>query len=165
MKKQIIYILLTFVFIISCSTNEDSSSENENYYIDLSLSFETDWEIANQINLLINEHRTSIGLLPVDVDNQYASAYAVEHTKYMIDFGRINHDNFNYRSNALKSKGAIAVAENIAYGYTTAEDVVFAWLHSPSHKDIIEGNYTHTGYGVLINEQGRYYFTQIFYRK
>ncbi|MGN1416812.1 MAG: CAP domain-containing protein [Oscillospiraceae bacterium] len=38
--------------------------------------------------------------------------------------------------------------ENIAYGYTTAEDVVNGWLNSPKHrKNILSENYTETGIG------------------
>jgi len=165
MKLSAIYFLLPLIIFISCSKEKESSSAQENYTIDLNLALKTDWEMANQINLLINEHRDSLGLSPIQIDNQYASAFAVEHTVYMIEKGRINHDNFSHRSEALKTRGAKSVGENVAYGYTTAEDVVFAWLHSPSHKNIIEGSYTHTGFGVLKNEDNRYFFTQLFYRK
>jgi uncharacterized protein YkwD len=164
MKLSAIYFLLPLIIFISCSKEKQSSSAQEYYTIDLNLALKTDWEMANHINLLINEHRDSLGLPIIEIDNQYASAFAVKHTEYMIEIGRINHDNFNHRSEALKIKGAKSVGENVAYGYTTAEDVVFAWLHSPSHKSIIEGSYTHAGFGVLKNDDGRYFFTQIFFK-
>ena len=69
------------------------------------------------------------------------------------------------RSEALKSKGAITVGENVAYGYNSAEDVVTAWLNSTSHRNIIEGNFTHSGFGVIAAQGNRYYFTQLFYKK
>lgn len=163
MRLLTTYILITLMF--SCSKeNDETNSIQENYTIDLNLALKTDWIIANKINSLINDHRDSIGLPSIEIDNQYASAYAVEHTIYMIEKDRVNHDNFNHRSNALKARGAISVAENVAYGYTNAEDVVNAWLHSPSHKSTIEGSYTHTGFGVLKNEDGIYFFTQLFYK-
>ena len=121
------------------------ANDETNYTIDLNLAQETDWLLADDILVLINEHRTSLGLSTIKRDQQYASAYAVDHTKYMIENNRVNHDNFGVRSAALKDNGAKRVGENVAYGYETAEDVVYAWLHSPTHKDIIEGDYTHSG--------------------
>jgi uncharacterized protein YkwD len=55
------------------------------------------------------------------------------------------------------------VGEVIAYGYNNAEDVVRAWLSSPSHKDIIEGDFTYIGYGIIKNTKGVNYFTLLFY--
>ena len=150
----------------SCSTDAIEETTTESHYlVDINLAMETDWVMADEILLLINEHRTSIGLSELKRDQQYASAYAVDHTKYMIDKDKISHDNFNDRARALKEKGAQTVAENVAYGYDTAEKAVTAWLNSPSHRNIIEGPYTNSGFGVLTNEDGRYFYTQIFYRK
>ena len=156
---------MVFMFMVSSCTKDDSIVEEANYSIDLNLAQETDWLLADDILVLINEHRTSLGLSTIKRDQQYASAYAVDHTKYMIENNRVNHDNFGVRSAALKNNGAKRVGENVAYGYGSAEDVVYAWLHSPAHKDIIEGNYTHSGFGVIPNENGTYFFTQLFYSK
>jgi len=159
-------LALAFMFLItSCSKDEIETTQEANYSIDLNLAQETDWEIANQILVLINEHRTSVGLTTIQSDQQYASAYAVDHTKYMIEVNGINHDYFNIRSQALKDKGAQRVGENVANGYSSAEAVVNAWLNSPTHLAIIEGNYSHSGFGVIPNENGTYYFTQLFYSK
>ncbi len=148
----------------SCSKDESVAIEEANYSINLNLALETDWKIADEILVLVNEHRVSVGLSEIIRDQQYASAYAVDHTLYMIDIDKINHDNFAYRSNALKERGAESVGENVAYGYTSAEEVVHAWLNSPSHKNIIEEPYKHSGFGIIKNEKGRYFFTQLFYR-
>jgi uncharacterized protein YkwD len=163
--KTSLLAMVLLLTVASCTKDEDGVTEEANYSIDVNLAKETDWQMANEILDLVNEHRNSLGLRTIARDQQYASAYAVEHTKYMIDLNKINHDNFSTRSSALKDRGASSVAENVAMGYTTAESVVNAWLHSPTHKNVIEGNYTHSGFGVMQNSSGRYYFTQIFYRK
>ena len=80
-------------------------------------------------------------------------------------FGAISHDNFSERAEGLSNQGAQAVAENVGFGYTSAQDLVNAWINSPSHRDTMEGNYTHTGIGALQNNHGDYYVTQLFYRK
>lgn len=164
LKTSLLAIVLLFT-VASCSKDDSIVTEEADYSINLNLAHETDWELADEILVLINEHRASVGLNSIERDQQYASAYAVQHTNYMIDMNRINHDNFGERSEALKQKGAVRVGENVANGYTNAEDVVFAWLHSPSHKDIIEGDFTHSGFGVIPNENGSYFFTQLFYSK
>ena len=151
--------------VASCSKDEEVLVEEANYTIDLNLAQETDWQMANEVLAVINEHRRSIGRAPIKRDQQYASAFAVEHTKYMIKMATINHDNFATRSRGLKDQGAKSVAENVAKGYTTAENVVNAWLNSPSHRDVIEGNYTHSGFGIMMDDEGKYYYTQLFYRK
>ncbi len=149
---------------VSCSKDEPVVQEEVNFSIDVNLAQETDWPMANEILNLVNDHRISIGLEPIRRDQQHASAHAVEHTQYMIEKGKLSHDNFSVRSKAMKDRGALAVGENVAYGYKDAETLVNAWLNSPSHKSVIEGNYTHSGFGVIKDDRGVYYFTQLFYR-
>tara|TARA_B100001765_G_scaffold215434_1_gene187484 strand:- start:3585 stop:4064 length:480 start_codon:yes stop_codon:yes gene_type:complete len=159
--------MVLFVTLASCSKDEDvvTAQEEANFAIDVNLAQETDWEMANEILVLVNDHRATLGLAPIQRDQQYASAYAVQHTQYMIEKSKINHDNFGERRQALTQRGAVRVGENVGYGYDTAEAVVHAWLNSPSHRDLIEGNYSHAGFGVLQNAKGSYYFTQLFYKK
>lgn len=163
-KLITLYALCMLVLITSCSKDELENNDTSNYEIDLTIVQKNDSEMTNQIFQLVNEHRISIGLNPLIMDSAYGSAYAVEHTDYMIDISQINHDNFHVRSGALQNRGAQTVGENVASGYSEAETVVIAWLNSPGHREVIEGNYTHTGFGVFQNSNNRYYFTQIFYR-
>ena len=156
MKK--ITILLFLLLVTSCQKDENLIINS----IDLNIVKETDWQMADEILVLINDYRNSLGLTNIIVDKQYASAYAVDHTKYMIENKELNHDNFNTRSEALKERGAKSVGENVAFGYKTAEAVVSAWITSGVHRDIIEGNFTHAGFGIILSPDGLYY-TNIFY--
>ncbi len=152
--------------ITSCSKEDAVQDETVKYEIDLGLAQKNDGQMSQRILELINIHRDSLGLNALQMDNSYASAYAVEHTQHMIELEKINHDNFGYRSEAIKYHDkAQTVGENVAYGYDTAEKVVNAWLNSPGHREIMEGNYTHTGFGVMTCDKGRLYYTQLFYRK
>ena len=157
--------LVLLCLVTSCQKDDSLAFEEANYTIDLNLASETDWNMANEILVLVNAHRASIGLSEIQKDQQEASAYAVDHTQYMIEMNEINHDNFSIRSQALKDHGAVRVAENVAFGYTTAEDVVAAWLNSPGHRKTIEGSFSHSGFGIVKNDQNRYFFTQLFYQK
>lgn len=157
--------IVLMISLVSCSTDDNATDVTTNYTIDLNLANETDWEMAEEILQLINEHRASLGMNAIRKDQQHASAYAVDHTKYMIELQEINHDNFHYRTEALKNQGAQKVGENVAYGYTDAQSVVTAWLNSPNHKRAIEGDYTHSGFGIVPSNTGSYYFTQLFYKR
>jgi len=132
--------------------------------IDLNLANETNWELAKEILDLINDYRASVGLNRIKIDKGYASALAVLHTKYMISINKINHDNFGERSEALKYIGIARVGENVAYGYDNAEDLVYSWLKSPTHKRVIEGNFTHSGFGIVQGDSNKFFYTQLFYQ-
>lgn len=150
--------------LASCSSDAPLEAPSNNYEIDLSLSLETDWVFADEILDLINEYRIAEGLSVIEKNKQHASAYATDHTNFMIDQNRICHDNFSFRSAAMKDRGALSVGEIVAYGYTTADEVVNAWLNSPSHLNSIKGNYNKAGFGVLKNEEGNYFFSVLFYK-
>ncbi len=88
------------------------------------------------------------------------------HTDYMVGLNKINHDNIEQRRKSLmETAGAITVSENVAYGYDTANDVVNAWVNSPSHRAVIEGNYTNFDISAEQNNWGVWFFTNIFIKK
>lgn len=157
-------VIALLCLFASCSSDAPPESQTTNYDIDLSLSLETDWVFANEILDLINEHRVAEGLPKISKNKGHSSAYATDHTKYMIEQNQISHHNFTYRSAAMTERGAQHVGEIVAFGYTTAADVVHAWLNSPSHLSSIEGNYNKAGFGVLKNQNGNYFFTVLFYK-
>ena len=153
---------------VSCSKDESAVQNEEvnlSFDIDVNLANKTDWVMANEILELINQHRVSEGLEPLKKDSRYASAYSVQHTDYMIASGKVSHDNFGKRVSGMRERGASNVGENVAYGYQSAEDVVHAWLNSPGHRQTIEADYTHAGFGIVQDNRGVYYFTNLFYSK
>lgn len=168
MKKLAISRMLPMAFIclfVSCTLEHNATPSPEiEDEIDLNLSLQTDWNLADAILNLINNERTSEGLTTLQKDSSYASAYAVEHTLYMIEMGTINHDYFEQRAARLKQRGAQFVGENVANGYTDAQGVFDGWLNSSSHRDVLLGNYSHVGFGVLQNSEGIYFYTLLFYK-
>ncbi|MEM9680907.1 MAG: CAP domain-containing protein [Bacteroidota bacterium] len=155
--------IIAFSLFISCSREQLSNNKNSDS-IDLELCSKTDWAMANAIMIRINNHRNTLGLSSITIDSTYATAYAVEHTLYMIAVDDVNHHNFYKRSAGLKAQGASSVAENVGYGFYSADAVVNAWLNSASHREVIEGDYSHSGLGILTSSDGRYFFTQLFYK-
>lgn len=119
------------------------------------------------ILVLINAYRQSLRLAPLknnaNIVNE-AKTHSTNMAKKLVPFG---HAGFHERMTRLFSaiKGSGAGAENVAYNYTGAEEVVKSWLKSAGHKRNIEGNYNLTGIGVERDEQNRIYYTQIFIRQ
>ena len=121
-------------------------------------------EMELEILELVNQYRL-LNNLPIFEMNSFLYNEATEHTRYMIDKGEISHENSDERFKSIQSAlSGNAFAENVAAGQKTAGQVVDAWLNSEGHRRNIEGNYNITGISAIRNEQGRYYYTQIFTR-
>lgn len=122
-------------------------------------------DIEIEILELLNEHRISAGLNSLG-NNGTVKAVAFTHTDYMIEVDNVSHDNFFQRKQSLQANAeANVVSENVAYGFSSAESVVNAWINSPSHKDNIEGDYTDFDVSAEQNNEGKWYFTNIFIKR
>ncbi len=159
-KLPLLALLATLTF--SCSTDsidEKADALVENLVVPPTKAIET--EILN----LINDHRLTLGLIPLE-DLQIVKSVAYSHTDYMVDQNEISHDNFYTRSNYLKANaGAKKVSENVAYGYSSAKSVVSAWIKSDGHRENIEGDFSNFNISAEKSENGRWYFTNIFIKK
>ncbi|MDC6385258.1 CAP domain-containing protein [Flagellimonas taeanensis] len=165
MKKIYVALMamaLLFVFG-QCST---TSPEEEEKYTEAQLGNEKvtidPVALEDEIVDMVNQHRNSIGLNPLQ-DNPASYKYAEEHNDYMISKNRLSHDNFESRASKIAEEShAVGVSENVARYYTSAKLTVDAWLESTSHKEALEGDYTHTTLSIQLDKEGRPYFTQIF---
>lgn len=157
LPAMVLIVLLSF----SCSSN---SIEDEVAEITSSFVPETK-TIEIEILELINQHRINIGL-PTLEDMSRIKAEAYTHTDYMIENEDVSHANFFRRKTNLEnSVGAVRVSENLAFGYTTAESVVNAWLNSEGHRENIEGEFTASDISAEQDEEGKWYYTNIFVKK
>lgn len=164
MKTTLLRVVLLLTAIYTM--NSCSSDESEDTVADASSQKVVNYTY-NTLELntmdLINKHRISVGLKPLEKIN-HMSFKSEEHDNYMIANNVVNHNDFVARSeNIIKTLGAKTVSENIAYNYNTPESVLKAWLASPSHKANIEGDHTHFGIAIKENPaNGRKYYTNIF---
>lgn len=112
---------------------------------------------------VVNEHRLSIGLGAV-TKNNFISFQCLGHDNYMIQQDKPSHDGFVNRSTAIQKKlNAQRVGEVVAYNFQSPQGVLTAWLNSPAHKEVIEGQYfKRVGYSVRTNSSGKKYYTMIF---
>lgn len=121
--------------------------------------------IEIEILELINNHRIGKGLTALHNLNIIKSV-AYTHTDYMVEINQVNHDNFYQRKNSLmQNAGAAKVSENVAYGYNSAQAVVNAWINSDAHRANLEGDFTDFDISAEQNNEGRWYYTNIFIKK
>ena len=121
--------------------------------------------IETQVLELINNHRLSIGLSALAA-MPLVKSVAFSHTDYMVYNNEVSHENFYKRSDYLKANaGATRVTENVAYGYSSAQSVVNAWLKSDAHRANIEGDFTNFDIAAEENSDGKWYYTNIFIKK
>ena len=122
-------------------------------------------EIEIEILELINEHRIGLGLNSLQ-SLDIVKSVAFTHTDYMVETNSVNHDGFYQRKISLEQNAkAKAVSENVAYAYSTAQSVVKAWLNSESHRETIEGDYTDFEVSAEQNNDGKWYYTNIFIKR
>jgi hypothetical protein len=136
MKTLIVKVtLFLFVFglLTSCSPEEDG------IYFDQVLETKLSYSpIEIEILDLVNIYRVEKGLISLNKLN-IISSVAESHSNYMVNVGKVNHDFFPERHEKLvNNASAKSVGENVAFGYSSAESVVSAWLASDSHREIIE---------------------------
>jgi uncharacterized protein YkwD len=160
--KLLSLMTLLAVLSFSCSTEEMPSETIDSSALVNAPAAKT---IEIEILELINTHRIEIGLNPLN-NLSIIKSVAYTHTDYMVEINQVNHDNFFQRQNSLiQNAGALRVSENVAYGYSTAQAVVNAWMNSPSHRLNLEGDFSDFDISAEQNSEGRWYFTNMFIKK
>ena len=165
MKAKMFRALLPLAIVftmVSCSSDSSEGSSTDKKLVTTYNYNDSELKIIT----LVNNYRQSIGLNALEVIN-HISYKSQEHNIYMIDNKVVNHDYFQQRAdNLVEVLGATRVAENIAYNYQTPESAMSAWLNSPDHKANIEGDFTHFGISITVDEAtGKKYYTNIFIKK
>ena len=120
--------------------------------------------MEHDIFVLINEHRKSIGLQPLqlsEAESKVAGKHSYNMASGKLPFG---HKDFKKRVDIISEQvgNVTASGENVAYGQMTAQSVVNMWLKSADHKKNIEGDFTLTGIGVAKDKKGIVYYTEVF---
>jgi uncharacterized protein YkwD len=114
---------------------------------------------------LTNQERQNNGLNPL-TESSLLSQAAQKHAENMVLTGIFNHvigglgpgDRITAEGYAWQRYG-----ENIAFGYSTASQVVVGWMNSPGHRaNILKAEFTEIGLGYALNAQGRAYWVQVF---
>lgn len=153
-RKTIIWTLPLVLLLLSWSHNP----------IDNTKKSVDEIKTANQLIQLVNVHRESLGKSKL-IRNSLADQLAAEHVNYMISKKDVNNDNFEVRWEALEQQAnAKEITENVGLDIS-AEKAMNAYLSRVWLRANVEGDFTHTGIAVKKDENGNYYYLQIFYNK
>ncbi|MEU8570502.1 CAP domain-containing protein [Streptomyces pathocidini] len=112
---------------------------------------------------LVNSERSKAGCSPVTVDEKLTKA-AQDHSKDMAEHGNMSHTGSDGSDAGERITRAgyswSTYGENVAYGYSTPEQVMEGWMSSPGHKrNILNCDYKEIGVGLA---QPDHYWTQDF---
>ena len=100
---------------------------------------------------LVNDQRAALGLQALTVSSTLSDKARIK-AQDMAENRYFSHNSPTYGSpfTMMRQLGITyrSAGENIAMGYTTAADVVEAWMASPSHRDnLLSTRYTTVGVG------------------
>ena len=117
----------------------------------------------NEVIRLVNEIRVKNGLSALNT-NWELSRIARYKSQDMVSNRYFSHTSPTYGSpfQMIKSFGLTyqSAGENIAYGQTTPQAVVNAWMNSSGHRaNILNSSYKQIGVGYVANG---HYWTQLF---
>lgn len=106
-------------------------------------------ELKNEVLELVNENRAKYGAAPLTMNSTLCEAAQTRAAECGQVFAHTRPDGSScftvFEEYDISYSYA---AENIAYGYTTAEEVMNGWMNSEGHrKNILNGNYTEIGIG------------------
>ncbi|MFC6334785.1 CAP domain-containing protein [Paenibacillus septentrionalis] len=109
--------------------------------------------VQQQVLDLVNKERAAAGFSALVLDTKL-NEVATEKARDMADNNYFSHTSPTYGSpfDMLQTFGVSyrAAGENIAYGQTSAEQVMRDWMNSPGHRaNILNGSYTKLGVGFV----------------
>ena len=120
-------------------------------------------DFAAQVAALVNAARAEYGLSALTVDAKVQQAAQVRARESAQSFSHTRPDGSSF-STALTEAGVSYTrsGENIAYGQSTPQQVVQAWMDSAGHRaNILDTGFTHIGVGYAV-VNGTAYWAQLF---
>lgn len=108
---------------------------------------------------LHNKERSLKGLEPLALDLDLCD-YAGKHAEKMAKNGRLAHSSM---SRLAEAAGNGNVGENIAWGQSSEDEAMSAWMGSPGHRqNILSKRFKRAGFGVKEDAKGRKYWCAVF---
>ena len=119
---------------------------------------------ANEVFNLVNAERAKYGLKLCNSNAALSKAAMIRAKEITISFSHTRPDGRSW-STAYAEAGVsyYSAAENIAYGYSTPQSVMIAWMNSEGHRKNILSPYLGTlGVAVVRKTNGSIYWVQSF---
>jgi hypothetical protein len=111
---------------------------------------------SQELLILTNQERQNSGVTPLYFNEKLTEA-AAKKAQDMFEYGYWAHNSPTGKTPwvFIKSSGYkyVYAGENLARGFSSAEDVVKAWMASPDHKaNMLSSNYQDVGFAVKVGE-------------
>ena len=160
---QLIIIICIVIFII-WSANSLAKQNKRTYKVIRNI---TERKCSHQLRI-INRYRKNKGLRPLHAYYEM-DKIAKGHSYYMAKHRSINHNGFDSRAMAVRTKTHSSnVGENCiqypakTYNNKVAEKLVETWMKSPGHrKNLMNPLFSKIGIGIVV-KRGQVYGVQIF---
>ena len=114
----------------------------------------------------INQIRDSLDLPQLQWNSSLASIARAHSMRMALGRIGLDHDLFKAREEEIRNiLPLITMGENLAYSGERPDQIELLaqmWMDSPSHHEILVGDYNQTGIGAWQTKTGRTYYTQIF---
>lgn len=163
--KTIIGALLAATLLAGCSAPTGSSPTDVKAFSSTGRTGVASTRNAGPALTLTSERRGVFGL-PSVVNNSRLMRAAQAHANYMAREGIMGHigSGGSTMSQRIKASGykACFAAENVAYGQSTAQEVMTAWMNSPGHRrNILDGRASQAAVASSIDGAGRVYWAML----
>lgn len=111
---------------------------------------------SEQLLTLTNKERESVGAGPLIINSKLSQA-AGKKAQDMFEYNYWAHNSPTGKTPwvFIKSSGYkyVYAGENLARGFSTAEDVISAWMASPDHRsNMLSSNYEDVGFAVAVGK-------------
>lgn len=133
--KKLFLISSIIITLLSCSASSVAKFERVNNFQDWS-------EEEKEVYFLLY---SSIPLPDMDIHE----AASIRCNMLLDEGTEITHGGYPFISEYLRQLGFSNVSEILAYGFSTPESTVKAWLNSENHRKIIEGKHKYLGISVI----------------
>ena len=121
-----------------------------------------DADMASQVVGIINRYRREQGLSDLAVGTGLTSAAAIRSVEIVSYYSHTRPNGTKFLTALAGISAYSSVAENLVYGYNSAEDIMAVFMASEGHKNNILGDFTHVGVSVYRAGNGKYYCGQMF---
>lgn len=120
-------------------------------------------DFASQVVALVNAERAKQGLSALTVDTKVQQAALVRAKESAQSFSHTRPNGSSFSTALTEADVSYRTAgENIAYGQSTPQQVMNAWMNSSGHRaNILNANYTTIGVGYTVIN-GTAYWAQLF---
>lgn len=117
-----------------------------------------------QVVSLVNQERAGYGLSALTIDTTLQSAAAVRAKEIVSSFSHTRPNGSDFSTIFKEFNVSYRTGgENLAWGQRSPEEVVAAWMNSPSHRaNILNSGFNKIGVGIYVNSNGTMYWSQLF---